>query len=607
MPGAEPAHRRGRDEVLSLSVLAGKEAEGPEHLSQFRVLVWHFLDRFFGSEFASAEGDAKTRLVQVACALGVPALAVSLYLYPLYHLLPGHPPHPLSPGRTADYWGPRTYWAQVGDHYFFVLYTMVAMGLVAIFEWDLLFPDLLDVFVLSSLPVKALRLLLARVAAILLLIATAVFASSFLPPLVLPAATDPPDLPRFLAAHCTAVACAGIFSATFVLAAEALLLAMLGDRWFRRISFWIQSLAVVALLSALFLYPVMFGALRGLILSVRALWFPPFWFLGIYQLILGGTATPPVFAALARIGLLASATTVALTAAFYPLAWWRKTTGLLTGAAKRERPHRAFVPIHGLLHSTAVRLPRARAVWHFIGQNLLRVPRYRMVLVFYGGAGLALMLASALRIVVDRGTIHLVLSPNGLRALVPIAAFWTVSGLRSTFLAPSDQMGRWIFRAIQGKPAWPHIQAARRWVLLWTTLLTLILVALTCAAEGGQSWRFALVQGFVAISLTLLLTDAFFLNQRTIPFTGNRPSSATNLALLMIPYLGFFPAVVLFSVAVEPWLELSFIHLGLATLTVAVAHGYLLRSHKIRIQEHLQQLELDEDQEDFPLRLGLRY
>lgn len=602
MPTAEPATRPSRDEVLSLNVLAGKTAAGPEYLPQFGVLVRHFLDRFFGSELASAEGDAKTRLVQAACALGVPALAVSLYLYPLYHLPHGH-------GHSADYWGPRTWWAQAGDHYFFVLYTMVAMGLVAIFEWDLLFPDLLDVFVLSSLPVRALRLLLARVAAILLLIAAAIFASSFLPPLVLPAATDPPNLFRFLAAHCAAVACSGVFSATLTLAAEAMLLAVLGDRWFRRVSLGIQGLAVIALLSSLFLYPVMFGQLRGIILSPgsHALWFPPFWFLGIYQRILGGTATPRVFAALARLGWSATAATVILAVVLYPLAWWRRTSGLLTGAARRERPLRVSAPLHRGLHATLARVPQGRAVWHFIGQNLLRVPRYRMVLVLYGGAGLALMLAAALRIVVHHGALRLALSPQGLPAVVPIAAFWTVSGLRSTFLAPADQRGRWIFRTIQGKPAWPHIQATRRWVLLLVILLTLALAALVCAAASPHTLRSALIQGFVAVSLSFLLTDAFFLTVKTVPFTGSRSSSATNLALLMIPYLGFFPAIVLFTAAAEPWLRASLLHLGLAASAVAAAHICMLRIHRTRIAEHFQQIEADEDEEEFPLRLGLRY
>ncbi len=592
MPGTEPARAAMRDEVLSLNVLAGKTAGDPEHLSSFRVLIRHFLDRFFGSELASVEGDSKTRLVQAVCVIGLPPLVLSLYLYTPYHL-----PHVV-----------RSYWEQAGDHYFFVLYTMVAMGLVTIFEWDLLFPDLLDVFVLSSLPVKAIRLLLARVTAILLLIGAAILASSFLPPLVLPAATDPPALFRFLAAHCIAVVCSGMFSATLILSMEAILLAALGDRWFRRVSLWIQGFAAVALLSSLFLYPVVYGVLRGLILSghERALWFPPFWFLGIYQRILGGTGEPPIFATLAQLGLLATGTTVMLTVSLYPLAWWRRTANLLTGGAKRERPRRASAPFHHAIHATLVRVPGGRAIWHFIGQNLLRVPRYRMVLVLYGGAGVAVMLSAALRIVVEHNRLGLAVSRDGLRAMVPIGAFWTVSGLRSTFLAPADQRGRWIFRTVQGKPAWPHVAAARRWVLLWSMLLTVSLAALASAPDF-HPWRFAAVQGFAAVALSLLLTDAFFLNVRTIPFTGSQSSSATNLALLMIPYIGFFPAIVLFTTSAEPWLQASLLHLGLATVVAAAAHICLVRSHRTRIREQLQRIEADEDEEEFPLRLGLRY
>lgn len=593
MPGSEPGVKPPRDEVLSLNVLAGKAGGSPERLSQFRVLMRHFLDRFFGSELASADGDVKTRLVQAVCVIGLPPLVLSLYLYTPYHL----------PFRA------RSYWQQAGDHYFFVLYTMVAMGLVAIFEWDLLFPDLLDVFILSSLPVKPLRLLAARIAAILLLIASAVLASGFLAPLVLPAATDPPHMVPFLAGYCIAVASGGLFAATLALDVEALLLALFGDRWFRRVSLWIQGIAVVALLSSLFLYPVIFGSLPGLLLSGSRpmLCFPPFWFLGIYQTILGGGQKLPVLSELARMGFLGTAVTVVLSLVLYPLAWWRRTAGLVTGAAKRERLHPVATLLHKAFHAMVVREPKARAVWHFVGQNLLRVPRYRMVLVLYGGAGVSLVLACALRVAVEHGTILVAVSPEGLRAAVPVAAFWTVSGLRSTFLAPVDQRGRWVFRAVQGQPAWFQMQAARRWVFLWGTLLTLCVVALAFGVTTAPSWRAALTQGFVAVALSALLTDGFFLNVRTIPFTGTKPNSATNLALLMIPYLGFFPVIVLLTVGAESWLGAGLSHLAVAAFAALAAHLCMLRIHRTRITEQLQQVEADEDQEDFPMRLGLRY
>src|SRR5581483_5253679 len=103
--------------VLSLEVLAQNTGTTAEQPTQFRVLTRHFLECFFRNELLSADGETKTRLVQAAFALGLPGLVIALYLYTPYHM-----PHQVRP-----------YWSQAGDHYFYVLYALVAMGLVAIF------------------------------------------------------------------------------------------------------------------------------------------------------------------------------------------------------------------------------------------------------------------------------------------------------------------------------------------------------------------------------------------------------------------------------------------------------------------------------------------
>jgi hypothetical protein len=597
------APKPSEDEVLSLDVLAREvSVEVEAEPSQFGVLVRHFLDRFFTNELASADGDAKTRLVQAACAMAIPGLVVALYLYPLYHLPRGH---------VGNYWGPRQYWAQAGDHYFYVLYSMVAMGLVTIFEWDLLFPDLLDVFVLAPLPVRMRSMFGARVTAIFILLGAGLFDSSFLAPLVLPAATDPPHLFRFLAAHLIAVAAAGIFGSAFFLALEGVLLGLLGDRFFRRIALWLQGSFVMVLLTMLFLYPAMTGVLRVMLQSgARAVvCFPPFWFLGIYQRTLEGPSVAGVFVHLAHVGWIAMTATVALAAASYPLAWWRKTRGLVEGAARREKQSRIALPGRQAIHATVARSPAIRAVWQFIGQNLLRVPRYRMVLVMYGGMGAALLLATVTRVHVMHGRIAFVFSPEGLRATVPIVAFWTVSGLRSTFLAPADQRGRWIFRVILGKAGPEQVGAAKRWVFLWSTLLSLAAATCACVFGGPEAhrWLFAATQILVAVGWSLILTDLFFLNVTAIPFTGVKSNSATNFALLLIPYLGFFPAVVMFTIALEPVFESSVGHLLIATGFVAAAHLILGAMYRSRMAEHVNRIDADDDEEEFPLRLGLRY
>jgi hypothetical protein len=336
---------------------------------------------------------------------------------------------------------------------------------------------------------------------------------------------------------------------------------------------------------------------------------PPFWFLGIYQRILDGPAAAPVFIRLARTGWVATGIVVGLAVVSYPWAWWRRTRGLAEGGVRRERLSPVAGAVARMLHATLARTPACRAMGQFIAQNLLRVPRYRMVLVMYGGMGAALVLATVTRVSIMEGRIAFFFSPDGLRATVPIVAFWTVSGLRSTFLAPADQRGRWIFRVILGKAGPEQMGAAQRWVFLSSALLSLMAAA--CASGFGgaiaHGWRSAAGQMLVAVGLSALLTDVFFLNVKTIPFTGARANAATNFALLLIPYLGFFPAVVMFTVGLEPVIVASAGHLAIAASLAIAAHVALRAMHRRRMAEYSQLIEADEDEEEFPLRLGLRY
>lgn len=579
--------------VESLSVLSLKTpAEAPQS-TQSRILVRHFFERFFADELASAEGDSRTRLIQVACVMGIPSLVVTLYLYTPYHM-----PHAIRP-----------YWAQTSDHYFYVLYSFVAMGMFTIFEWDLFFPNLLDLHVLSHLPVRMGRRFRANVAAIAILIAVAVFDSNILAFVVLPAAVDPPHLLRFWAAHAMAVACAGVTGATLFLALEAILLGIFGDRIFRRLAPGLQGLAVAALLSALFTFPVASRLLPYLVAAPAVRWFPPLWFLGIDQRMLERAAAPASLHALARIGFSATLLCGAAAALSYPVAWLRRTKSLVEGPARRSARNAVLLPLHGILHRTVAREPATRAIWHFITQNLLRVPRYRMVLIMGGGAGAALVFASAARLEISSRHLSFVFSADGLRAAVPIVAFWTVSGLHSTFLAPADQRGRWIFRATAGKAAMQHIAAVRRWTMTCSLIPTEATALWVAASESPAPHRACFIAGqiLVAAGLSIILTDAFFLNVTTIPFTGSRPNPAANFALLLIPYVGFFPFIVVFTVGLEPQIESSWSHLLCFAASCCAAHAGLSYWHRNRVADHLSQVDRDDDEEDFPMKLGLRY
>lgn len=595
--------------VMSLNVQAAMGPVREPQRSQFELLVRHFLERFFNHETASPDGDGKTRLVQLAFAAGLPGFVVAIYLWPIYHPIKGWPP-------GTDLEGPPPYWVQLNHHFFFVLFSFVALGLITVFEWDLFFPDLLDVFVLGTLPLAQWRVFLGRVAAIAILIGGFLFDANFLAPIILPAATDPPNLLRFLAGHVAAVAASGLFAAIFIVAVQSALLGLFGERLFRKVSLLIQGGAVTILVVLLLLFPVLSGVTPDLLQSGNQaiLWFPPYWFLGLYQRLLDGPATLPIFSRLAGTGLGALAGVCLLAVAAYPLAYLRRVKQLLEGAPPRRKRNYMVAPLNTVLHFSAARRPVRRAVFHFINQTLMRVPRYRIYLVLYGGVGLSVLIATVLRLSVSHGVLRAEASADGIRTAVGIVAFWVTVGLRTAFVSPGNQRGSWVFRFMHGKPAYFHaaideLMATRIWVLLCSLVVTLGVIALLRAVSPAEllSWPASAAQWLVGAGICLLLTDAVFANVFIVPFTGEASTEKPNLAFTLLKFFTFFPAVTTVALVSERWIEVSWAHFGVAALAILVIHLWFRFRYREQVRIYSQQAELEDGEEDFPMRLGLRY
>jgi hypothetical protein len=255
-----------------------------------------------------------------------------------------------------------------------------------------------------------------------------------------------------------------------------------------------------------------------------------------------------------------------------------------------------------------------RAVFHFISQTILRVPRYRIYLVLYGGVGLSVVTASVLRFTAVHHQIHIDVSADGIRASVGIVIFWIIAGLRMAFFSSGNQRGRWIFRVLHGNPpamptAMEQFVGTKIWVLAWslTAAVVACCVLHTIAPAELASGRASGVEVLLALSLCLLLTDAFFLNVTSIPFTSEQSGNDPNLALVVLKYFTFFPLVVALAVWLEPWLEQATVRIAIFAVAVIALHVLLGRRHRAVLREHCNQLPFEEDEEDFPMKLGLRY
>src|ERR1700733_8780533 len=447
--------------VLSLEVQAHLPVVEAQEKSQFRLLVRHFLERFFNNDMVSGDGETKARLLQVVYAIALPGMVVALFLFPLYHA-------PLE----------RPFWSQVSDHYFYVLYSFVAVGAVSIFSWDLLFPDLLDLFVLSPLPIVGARVFRSRIVAAVLFLGLFLLGSNALGAIFYPLLSEAPGLACHLLAHVLAVLISGAFAAAWVLSVQGMMVAGLGVRLSRTISPFLQGISMMLLLTLLFLFPVTSQFLEVLVNLPAARYFPPFWFLGIYETLLAGSSSLPVFSGLAKTGYLATAVVFAMTIVSYPLAYRRRMRYLVEGSEEFDTRNPAIVPFRRLLHTTLLRNAVQRGIYHFISCSLLRTQGHRVYMAMYGGLGLALLLACTVLLKLSHGHLGFGLSPDGLRAAVPIAAFWIVAGLRTAFLSPTDRRGGWIFRVILGRPTSSQLGTTVRWILPCVLGLTLGMVAL---------------------------------------------------------------------------------------------------------------------------------
>jgi hypothetical protein len=597
--------------VQSLNTLAARGPSREPERSQFSWLLRLFLERFFNHENSSASGEGLGRLIQLACVAGLPGFIVALYLWPAYHPFPGWPP-----GRHSA--GLPTYWAQANHHLFFVLYSFVVTGLIVVFEWDLLFPDLLDVFVLGPLPVPWLRQFLARVSAIAIFIAGLLLDANILGLLVLPVATEPRQVSPLMLGHFFSVASAGLFSAGLVLALQGMLLALLGERLYQRFSVLLQTIMVTAFLIPLLLFPVLSGVTPALLQSYSSVseFFPPFWFLALFQQYLPGASLSDfsMWSRLGHIGVVNTLLIWAIAIAAYPIAHLRRVRSLIQGSSSLKSRNYLRPRWEGLLQATILRAPRRSAVFHFISQTLLRLPRYRIYLALSGGVCLSIVVATILRLEVVHGVLVAASSPDGYRIAIGIVAFWVLAGLRISFLSPGNQQGGWIFRTIHGRP--PHyeaaleqLQAAPLWAFLAAAVVIILFICgFQFVAPPELRTPFSLAAQLVTgVGFCLILADIVFLNVASLPFVGDRSSDQHNLSFTVLRYLTFFPVVTTAALICEHQLERGPLQLGAGVATVAAIHFWLRKWHRDFVRLECSQVALEEGEDDFPLKLGLRY
>jgi predicted permease len=455
-------------------------------------LVRHFLLRFFDNEMITVPGEWQKVAVGLFASLVSVALAASA-IYRDRYLGMHNAQIPFAQFRQA----------MRDDMISFIVLAMAVTALLTILQWQSLFPSLRDCLALAALPVNAREIFAAKFGAVMLIFGAFVLSMTAMPAILFSAlvtsyAPANPNAFLHLAASLAALGGGCVFVFFTLVAIQGILLNLFRAHTFARVSTAVQAILFVAVVGAI---PLMGNQPK------TALWWPPVWFVSLWEAIATGTAP-------ARNGLLAMAIPAAVSVGAYLLSYHRYQKMLL-----EAQPGRASVRHAGLgakLLERWIADPREQAVFAFLWKTLFRSRSHRLYLLAYAGAALGWIAKGLL----DAPPVKL--SDEGLYGLTVVLAPMAVAiliavGLRYLFTLPVTLRANWVFQALEAEdlPAW---HAAIDRFVIWCGIVPVFVAGLpaTIAVLGGLRGVLATALGSLG---ALIFFERYFREFRKLPFT----------------------------------------------------------------------------------------
>ena len=350
------------------------------HGVQFE-LVRHFLRRMFDGEWSSSPGQWRSSAIGII-SLFLPA---GLLLVREGALDPKYASKYRFLEIAADTTGLRA--ATIADQVALLTLMLCVTGLIALLEWQSLFPSGRDYLALASLPVRSRQIFTARFTSVMLFSAVVITAMNFLPSLLAPVEFGGGwrfDTSFLLQAGLQAVSCGlGCFFVFFaILALQGVLLNLLSANLFARVSVYVQGALVgLFMLGGFFSWSMKEWKPETIArLPQFGAWLPPVWFTGLHQTLTGDR--DPFFVAMARRAQFAAGLVVVLAIFTYFISYRRYRKLLLEAPVRLARARIWRWSVLKLL----ARSPRREAVMDFMAKTLARSRTHRLMWLVYLGA-----------------------------------------------------------------------------------------------------------------------------------------------------------------------------------------------------------------------------
>ncbi len=496
----------------------------------FIRLVRHFLARLVRGGHESETSDFQFGAGPLLGVLASPGGVFSLLLFQKYSTLRDWIVHRPPPDVGAF---------SAPDKYFFICLAMGAAGILTAIKWDRILPDSQDYLNLAPLPVSPRTIFLANATAVAIAVGVVAFTvnlfSSFFFPLIVAsyAHFGVIAIVRLIAAHAISLTLANVFTFCAILALLGTLTALLPRAIFRAFSAWIRGAVLVGSAILLVAGP---SAPRNPEAWTR--FYPPLWFLGLYQNLEGRiTAAMRPMADFAVEGF---AIALVWMLAAYALGYRRSFAATLeTTRPPRSQPlARSALAFFDLFASGARGLERG--IYRFLVRAFLRTEAHRMCLAVALGLGYVIAARQAAS------------NQPGIRLEAPFtAAYLLLLGLRIAFELPAGAASNWIFRASLNPATNPAIGAARR--VVFAMLSTFVLAPAFVIACRDMGFLAALLHVVVVAALSISLTEFFLLGYRKIPLTCPMPPFGEDFLARIVLQIVAFGAFMQMGGALDSW------------------------------------------------------
>lgn len=515
----------------------------PQSIQQYRILVKHFFRRLFINDFVDFEDHMKTKVIGALAMLAVFSGHLSNMTLWKYYVFPEN-------GRS---WVEKAY---------IITIFMIIMGFISVLEWEVIFLDKRDFSNLCPLPIGPRTLFLSKFTSLCMFVGLCAFSMASLSTIVfafhLPRwnSNSISYALRYCAAHSISVFSACFFMFFVSVFIVGLMMTLFGQHGFEKISLYFRGAMLVAYVILIFfvlaesfgseIFPFSkFYELRESNSSFLYI-FPPMWFVGIYETMIGNGDL--LFTAGWNFGLFGLMFFACVFFIVTGVGYWKHLKGFV------ERPRRKRVlpmfksALEAILNKIFLKNMVQRSVFYFFSKTLRQSMYHKMRLIAYGAVAMAILLT-----VMASETLHvgeMLGLQKTLLAAPLVLSFFIITGLRNITEIPVSLEANWIFKFTESKAKHHYFAGLRKAVIL--VILVPFFTLMTFLYAWIWDWRTLIIHGIFGFLVAILLLEVIFIHNRKIPFACSFLPGKAKVHFFWILYcFGFILYVMVLTVLEE--------------------------------------------------------